>query len=1058
MQEKIFNENYNRLNNEQKDAVDTIYGPIMVVAWPGTGKTQIIGMRTANILLKTDTSPQNIFITTFTEAGVIAIRERLISFIGEDAYKVNISTIHSFASEVIKTFPEKFIEYKASTTIDDVEALEIIKEILDKLIKEKKVVELTNDYDKYYYLRDIKWAIWNLKWEWVDSKRLLKLTEDQEKTYKEELSEIKPTLKKYENTRLKQEKHISKLKELDILFTKYNEYLRENQKYDFNDMINFVLEKLRGDEELVYHYAEKFQFIMLDEYQDTNNAQNEIINLILKGTSTQDTPLPELSSNILVVWDDDQSIYRFQGANIENMLDFSKNYSDTKFIVLKHNYRSTSNILDVSSALIENNKERLSNKIDVVNKKLVSSWKYKLENTPVNLFSASSDIEEKTFIVRSIKEKITSPQPSPLRGKGVATLDIESSWWKGIENIKPEDIAIIVRNNREVKEYSDLLLQNWIEVESKQKTNILESIYINFLIKYLRVINNPYELENDLIDILRSEVLWLNQVDIFKINRYLYIKNYSRKNKLTFMDILLDIDNIGDLPILDDIWLLRWFRDNLFLLWTKFKESNFIDFFNYFISSLDILEYINKNWSFDDTQDIFTLFNKIKLWNTQDNEFNITKLLSKIELYKKYKYPINRQILGKSKWWVQIMTAHSSKWLEFEVVYIPWLYTWNWEWKRIINKLKLPDGIAWEWLQVTKSANEEEDRRLFFVALTRAKKELYLSYPAWIWTKPLIKSIFIEEIKEKIFPLEFSPIKEENMKNIIENELKNNIFTYNSSEFDYIEEFLKNYKLSASDLNVFLSDPKEFLQRVVFKYPFIDNEYTIFGKVYHRCLELFYLKYKKDWKLPEKDYLISTFDILLKKEVLIPDEFIKLQKKGKEGLSWYYDLHNTNIKQPLYLEYSFRRKNIVFNWVPLTGTIDKITPHPNPLPKGEGTWKRLQQALFRESISLIDYKTWKTKSIGQIKWLDRYWNKKPWEGNYARQLMFYKLLCELDTEFNSMFYIWSLALDFVEWRDWKYKLVEVDISNEEYEEFKSEVLDSWEKIKDIDFWKEVLRK
>jgi len=113
-------------------------------------------MRTANILLKTDTNPQNIFITTFTEAGVIAIRERLISFIGEEAYKVNISTIHSFASEVIKTFPEKFIEYKASTTIDDVEALEIIKEILDNLIKEKSVVELTNDYDKYYYLRDIK--------------------------------------------------------------------------------------------------------------------------------------------------------------------------------------------------------------------------------------------------------------------------------------------------------------------------------------------------------------------------------------------------------------------------------------------------------------------------------------------------------------------------------------------------------------------------------------------------------------------------------------------------------------------------------------------------------------------------------------------------------------------------------------------------------------------------------------------------------------------------------------------------------------------------------------
>jgi len=1049
MQEKIFNENYKALNDEQKQAVDTIYGPVMVVAWPGTGKTQIIGMRTANILLKTDTNPQNIFITTFTEAGVIAIRERLISFIGEEAYKVNISTIHSFASEVIKTFPEKFIEYKASITIDDVEALEIIKEILDNEIKNKNVVELTSDYDRYYYLRDIKAAISNLKWEGINSERLLNLTKDQEKTYAEELSEIKPSLKKYENTRLKQEKHILKLKELDILFNTYNKYLRENWKYDFNDMINFVLEKLRTDEDLSYYYAEKFQFIMLDEYQDTNNAQNEIIKLItsppaplLRGEGSMNNP------NILVVWDDDQSIYRFQGANIENMLDFSKNYVGTKFIVLKHNYRSTSNILDVSSALITNNQERLSNKIDVVNKELVSSGKYKWYNIPVNLFSASSDIEEKAFIIGSIKEKITHrPMGTSLKSKGRN---------KGID-IKLEDIAVIVRNNREVKEYSNLLMQNWIEVESKQKTNILESVYINFLIKYLRVINDPYEKENDLIDVLRSGILWLNQVDIFKVNRYLYNKNYNRKVKLTFMDILLNINNILDLPVLDDIKWLILFRYKIFSLWTKFKESNFVEFFNEMISSLNILEYINKNWSFDDSEDIFTLFNKIKLWNEQDKVFNIDKLLSKLELYKKYNYPINRQILSKTKWWVQVMTSHSSKWLEFEIVYIPWLYTWNWDSKRMINKLKLPEGIAWEWLQNIKASAEEEDRRLFFVALTRAKKELYLSYPAWVWNKPLLRSMFLEEIKENITSITFKG----NIEEIIENELKNDIIIYDSKEFDYIEEFLKTYKLSPSDLNVFLSDPKEFLQRVVFKYPFIDNEYTIFGKVYHRTLELFYLKYKKDGKLPEKSYLISTFDVLLKKEILTPDELLKLKEKWNEWLSGYYDLHSSNIKEPLHLEYSFRRKNIVFNWVPLTGTIDKverITPLSVPPLPGEGSLDIGQQALFRENVALIDYKTWKVKTLWIIKWLDRYWNKKPWEGNYARQLMFYKLLCELDREFNSMFDIWSLAIDFVEWKDWKYKLLEVDIEKEEYEEFKNEVLDSWEKISDIKFWKEVLGK
>jgi len=130
-------------------------------------------------------------------------------------------------------------------------------------------------------------------------------------------------------------------------------------------MINFVLEKMKTDEELKHHYAERFQFIMLDEYQDTNDAQNQIIDMIL--SVSEDTP------NIMTVGDDDQSIYRFQGANIENMLDFSTKYSDTKFIVLEHNYRSNQQILDLSSQLIENNNERLSNKITLVNKKLIAS-------------------------------------------------------------------------------------------------------------------------------------------------------------------------------------------------------------------------------------------------------------------------------------------------------------------------------------------------------------------------------------------------------------------------------------------------------------------------------------------------------------------------------------------------------------------------------------------------------------------------------------------------------------------------------------------------------------
>jgi len=1024
MSTSVFDSEYKRLNKAQKDAVEAVYGPVMVVAWPGTGKTQIIGLRAANIILKGWINPENILVTTFTEAWVVAIRKRLVKFLGNDGYKIWVSTIHSFSQEVIKTFPEKFIEYKAGSAIDDVDCFEILKNITDKLLKKKLIEDLTTDYDPYFYLRDIKSRISNLKQEGISISELKTSIVRQEDEYVEELAEIKPTLKKYENTKIKQAKHINKLNELVIFFEEYNKYLREKSLYDFNDMINFVLEKFEVDDELKAHYAEKYQFIMLDEYQDTNNAQNKIFDLIL--SVSEDQP------NIMTVWDDDQSIYRFQGANIENMLDFSSKYENTKFIVLENNYRSNQQILDIASSLIENNNERLSNKITSINKKLTSSWDLKdSKNTP-SLFKANSTLEEQTYIINNIKELI-------------------KNWTSN------EEIAIIVRWNREVEEWSNLLLQNWIEAESKLKTNILNSNYVKYVLNYLKLIFDQNASDFDLIDIMRSEITWLNKIDIYRINRELYIKNYSKKFKISLFDFLIELEpenvEINNPEILID------FRDNLLNFNSQANDLSFHEFFWIFVEKIWLLEYIETNWNFDDLEDIFTLFNKIKIWNIWDNNFSIEKLINKIELYKTYNYPIARQILKEKIKWVQVLTAHSSKWLEYNTVFIPGLYTWNWESKRVINRLKLPNKIAWEWLQESNFEQIEEDRRLFFVAMTRARDNLYLSYPAWNWTKPLLESQFLQEIVWNYKETEIW-IHNKEIQEVVENVMKNNLIQYKSLELDYIVKFLESYKLSPSDLNVFLDDPIQFLNRAVFKYPFIDNQFTIFWKVYHRTLELFYLKYKSEDSLPEKLYLTSTFELLLQKEVLKHEEYEKILKKGITSLDWYYDLYSKTAEVPVQLEYSFRRKNLVFEWVPLTWTIDKIEkidkPLPNPPLTGEGIATWWQLAFFKDTVNLIDYKTGRTKSIWQIKWTDRYWNKKEWEGKYFRQLIFYKLLCDVDPEFNSKFEVWNLILDFVEWKDWKYKQLEIEYSDEEYEFFKTELTESWNKISNPNFWKELL--
>jgi DNA helicase-2/ATP-dependent DNA helicase PcrA len=197
------------------------------------------------------------------------------------------------------------------------------------------------------------------------------------------------------------------------------------------------------------------------------------------------------------------------------MLDFSSKYKDTKIIVLKENYRSNKQILDLSSALIDNNEERLSKKIISINKKLLASGNLKdSKNIPV-LFKANSELEEQSFVINNIKNLISFGE-------------------------NREEIAIIVRHNKEVESWSEVLQKNEIEIESKLKTNILNSPYINYILNYLEIINNPYANEQRLLNVMMAELTGLHNIDILNINRYLYKKNYSVKFKIKIIDILQD--------------------------------------------------------------------------------------------------------------------------------------------------------------------------------------------------------------------------------------------------------------------------------------------------------------------------------------------------------------------------------------------------------------------------------------------------------------------------------------------------------------------------------------
>lgn len=1005
--EQKFQKSYNNLNLKQKEAVDNIYWPLMVVAWPWTGKTQILGLRAANIILKTWVNPGNILITTFTEAWVIALKKRLFDFIWPYSYKINICTIHSFCNDVILAFPEKFLEYRAMRPIDEIEQIEILENILEN----SNFEALSSEYDKFFYLKDIKDRISKLKQEWILPEEFKPIIESQRELNNDELSLIDPKLKKYATTQEKLDKWIKKLEELLEIYIQYLSICRQKWVYDFADMIDFVLKNLKKDSNLRNHYALQYQFIMIDEFQDTNNAQNEIIDLILSESDDK---------NIMIVGDDDQSIYRFQWANLENMLNFSTKYPQTKFVVLDTNYRSNQAILDLASESIKNNSSRITNYIKDLSKNLTS---YKNDNIVPEFLMAKNSIDEKAFVLNKIKSFL-------------------DSW------VKIEEIAVILRTNREVEEWWNFLQINWISVESKLKSNIFNSKYVSYLIDLISVIIDPYANETKLVNILRSWIFDVRNVDTIRALRRLSTINYTKKYKDKLFDFLSDEEELSKLfPIKEDMVQMDLFtaqQNNIdspetidkiknftqtILLCQSGLGSNFYAFLKDSIQKTLFIDFVEKNGTFSDIEDIFTLLNVVKNWVTANNSFNHEDFLKKIYYYNKYNIAISRNILKDTLSWVQVLTAHQSKWLEYEIVFLPSLNLWNW-WERKVRELiKLPFQVVGSSISETlkNTDSNEEERRLFFVGMTRAKNNLFLSFYQQDESKIKLQSNFLGELNPVYNAIEVD------IENIVKNEFKP--ILHNTSldreEELYIAEFLKNYKLSPSDLNKFIEDPKLFLKDVIFKYPFEDNEFTIFGRVYHKALEYFYLNLKKNWIKQSRKTLEDNFVKLLKQEFLTPEEFEKLKNKWLLWIEGWYDLVNTD-NVPLELEYDFRFRNIYLDWIPLTGKIDKI------------------EQVSNDEINIIDYKTGKAKTINEITWKNA--NS---DGKYFRQLLFYKIMLDLDSNFAFRYNKVNLMLEFVEWKDWQYPSLAIDYDLDLLNDLKELIRDSRQKISNIEFWKEL---
>jgi DNA helicase-2/ATP-dependent DNA helicase PcrA len=342
-----FQTEYARLNDQQKKAVDQIEGPVMVIAGPGTGKTQILSARIGRILLSdAQIEPDNILCLTYTDAGVVAMRRRLAQFIGPDAYRVSLFTFHAFCNEVIQDNLGLF-EKTSLDPISDLERIELLKELIDGFGKDHPLKRYRGDV--YFEINSLQSLFSLMKREgWTADYICQKVDEYIKDLPNRDGYTAKRATKEYKKGDLRTDKIAEQQERMQKLlaackeFSKFQEMMRKRNRYDFDDMINWVINAFGENEDLLRQYQEKYQYILVDEYQDTSGSQNRIVELLI---NYWDKP------NVFVVGDDDQSIYRFQGANVENMLAFGNSFGqDLMTVVLTDNYRSTQPILDISKS------------------------------------------------------------------------------------------------------------------------------------------------------------------------------------------------------------------------------------------------------------------------------------------------------------------------------------------------------------------------------------------------------------------------------------------------------------------------------------------------------------------------------------------------------------------------------------------------------------------------------------------------------------------------------------------------------------------------------------